>query len=164
MEVHEGVKNVWLADNAIGDRGAGAISRMLMVNDVVNSLDLAENRIGNEGGFMLLEAISRKGSNLTDIDLSENLLSSPLEQLLTATAARNVAAASGNVTKVQECEEEVAYLRERVFAVEAGLSYRMLLFLCGGVAFVSVGVFIWTHRRKKLACGGLPLFDGDHLL
>ncbi|KAL0984328.1 hypothetical protein UPYG_G00140020 [Umbra pygmaea] len=60
-----------LAENAIGNKGAKALSRALLVNRTLNMLDLRSNNIGSKGAKFLSEAL-KTNQFLVSINLQNN--------------------------------------------------------------------------------------------
>ena len=63
-----------LASNSIGDKGAIALARALAKNKTLTKIDLATNSIGEEGVVALARALA-KNTTLTNIDLGNNSIS-----------------------------------------------------------------------------------------
>lgn len=64
-----------LAGNRLGDEGVKVLARALKANDTVARLDLARNMIGNEGAMALADTL-KANDVLTNLSLGENCISS----------------------------------------------------------------------------------------
>ncbi|XP_010887134.3 NLR family CARD domain-containing protein 3 isoform X2 [Esox lucius] len=67
------LQKISLAENSIGNKGAKALSRALLVNRTLNTLDLRSNNIGSKGTKFLSEAL-KMNQFLVSINLQNNLI------------------------------------------------------------------------------------------
>ncbi|KAJ7984502.1 hypothetical protein DPEC_G00355480 [Dallia pectoralis] len=67
------LQKISLAENAIGNKGAKALSRALLVNRTLNTLDLRSNNIGSKGTKFLSEAL-KMNQFLVFFSLQNNLI------------------------------------------------------------------------------------------
>uniref|UniRef100_A0A669EF51 NLR family CARD domain containing 3 n=1 Tax=Oreochromis niloticus TaxID=8128 RepID=A0A669EF51_ORENI len=67
------IQKISLADNAISNKGAKALSRALLVNRTLTSLNLRNNNIGSKGAKFLAEAL-KMNQVLTSINFQNNAI------------------------------------------------------------------------------------------
>ena len=58
LRVNEVLKSLNLWDNSIGDEGAKALASALRVNEVLQSINLEYNNLGDEGKGAIRDAVS----------------------------------------------------------------------------------------------------------
>ena len=57
-----GLVSLGLADNLIGDEGAGALAELVRQSDTLETIILSGNDIGNEGGSIMIAALAQNTS------------------------------------------------------------------------------------------------------
>ena len=57
-----GLVSLGLADNLIGDEGAGALAELVRQSDTLETIILSGNDIGNEGGSIMIAALTQNTS------------------------------------------------------------------------------------------------------
>ncbi|CAN9508569.1 unnamed protein product [Ophioblennius macclurei] len=67
------IQKISLTDNAIGSKGAKALSRALLVNRTLTSLSLRNNNIGSKGAKFLAEAL-KMNQSMISINLQNNAI------------------------------------------------------------------------------------------
>ena len=59
---YAGLVSLGLADNLIGDEGAGALAELVRQSDTLETIILSGNDIGNEGGSIMIAALAQNTS------------------------------------------------------------------------------------------------------
>uniref|UniRef100_A0A665V5S1 NACHT domain-containing protein n=1 Tax=Echeneis naucrates TaxID=173247 RepID=A0A665V5S1_ECHNA len=92
------IQKMSLADNAIGNKGAKALSRALLVNRTLTSLNLRNNNIGSKGAKFLAEAL-KMNQVLVSINFQNNAIEEEGAQALAEVLQCNRKLVSLNVRK-----------------------------------------------------------------
>jgi len=73
MKHNNTLRSLNLSDNQIGEKGAGAVARVLAASPALRVLNLAKNDLGEEGGALIGEALAYN-STLRDLSLALNAI------------------------------------------------------------------------------------------
>ncbi|XP_026034580.1 NLR family CARD domain-containing protein 3 [Astatotilapia calliptera] len=92
------IQKISLADNAISNKGAKALSRALLVNRTLTSLNLRNNNIGSKGAKFLAEAL-KMNQVLTSINFQNNAIEEEGAQSLAEVLQCNRKLVSLNIRK-----------------------------------------------------------------
>ncbi|KAK2820248.1 hypothetical protein Q5P01_023207 [Channa striata] len=92
------IQKISLADNAISNKGAKALSRALLVNRTLTSLNLRNNNIGSKGAKFLAEAL-KMNQVLVSIDFQNNAIEEEGAQAIAEVLQCNRKLVSLNIRK-----------------------------------------------------------------